>query len=623
MKYLPIVCLTILAIFYYITGPGAIVGSNDGSQYALTRAFFEKKTPNLNEYVKYTGYVNVSQYKGVFYSDRIPGLAITSSPLYILAKTINFALKIPDDPRKYEIIQNQQPTLAYREYPVTNSIILFLLIFPAIIGVLNVFIVWKICFILNQNKTISYLIATAFAFGSLNWKYSTLFFSHVLSTFVLLVIFYLLLKIKVSTIKPSLPLISCVVFLTGFLALIEYFNVLYAVIILIFIILTYRETISKKLVSYASFVAVVSFMLPILIWLSYHFILFDNPLKTTYSYHYFYEWSRTLSGAFSGDFIKGLTGQLLSVYRNGILISSPVVVLFPYGILLLYKKKPDIALLTLVLFLIPLLVISKAFDWNGGGFDVRYILAALPYLFIGMAMIPINRGMINTVFIMLTTLSIFKNAQMVLSSAQSSYSSSLNFNHFPYIYFVISLIVVIRLLLPVRRIRDKKLYYFGAIFFITSVVILIHNISTDWRVQSWNILYEDNFNQKKYHKNITYLKNIVQDSDILYAEVQGNKGIMTIDINTTKNAKSIFMIPSMVIESKGSTIEITIESSTDSIKTVFEGYPKKELHIKPFIDLSKIKGSKLLVTFTFFVDKKFGKTPYSSRLERLVVAEIK
>ena len=70
----------------YSAGSLGIVCSNDGSHYALVRSLGDRASGSIDRYVHYTGFLDVSHFRGHWYSDRPPGTAVLALPFYLLGK---------------------------------------------------------------------------------------------------------------------------------------------------------------------------------------------------------------------------------------------------------------------------------------------------------------------------------------------------------------------------------------------------------------------------------------------------------------------------------------------------------------------------------------------------------
>lgn len=608
----------ILGFFYYLTGSGAILGSNDGSHYALARALFENHDPTLNNrYISYTNYISVAEYRGKFYSDRTPGLALLSSPFYFIGKTVSNMLRIPDDPQKYEMLNIHTPReLLHREFPVTSILILFLLIFTALTGTLSTYLVWKIAKLISKNSPASFLTAIAFALCSLNWKYATLFFSHSLSTFLILSLTYLLLSINLK--KEKLTYMNSILIgsVMGLSILTEYFNIVYLLPLFLYSLTNFRIIFDVRRPLAKIIVAFACFSIPVLILLLYQWKIFDDPFKTTYSQHYFYIWARTFKGFFSGNFWLGLTGQLFSQLRNGIFFLSPIVLLSFIGWARFFKKLPKEGLLFLALFTVPIFIMSFAYDWNGGGFDTRYIMVAISFLFLPLSFISFNKWYLLT-YCTLFVFSFINNTKLVYNSSKLGFSPHLNFYHWPYLLFtVILFFIVIKI-----TVQKKKNYVFYSILLVSSIFLLISDIKNDWRVLPWNIIYKDNFVTNKFD-TIAQSTNISRVATIIYAWKIGIPGSYIMKFDLKKKPKYVILISNFTIASKNSYIKILTGTNLKEVY-VLRSKTKNEKATKTFLNLTPfIRKSSIVIKNEFFVDEKYGVSESDARIENIGIVAI-
>jgi len=339
-----LVILIVIAGVVYLASMQGITCCNSGSLYALVRAIVDKKKPSINEFIKYTRYMDCSKVGKKYYTDRPPGLSFAAIPFYILGLNLTFI--------------------------------------SVISGVLSSVLVYLIAMQLANNPIIAFFTAIIFAFCTINWRYSTLFIIHSLSAFLVLLSVYLLLL--------GYPALLIGIIL-GLSTIVEYTNsVLFLGILVTQIILGNFSILPLMILGYVIGVT------PLLV---YNKKCFGSPFTTSYKYSTYFKWSNSSRTTFVTPMINGALGLLFFIPRKrgfrlpgGILSMSPVLIFGLIG----YLYLPFSYLVLFLSLSLPLfLIMSKHKTWWGGGAgDYRYLSSMIPYL-----VIPISLSMKNLNFL--------------------------------------------------------------------------------------------------------------------------------------------------------------------------------------------------------------------------------
>jgi hypothetical protein len=337
--------LAIIVGFIYIISMQGITCCNSGSLYALVRAIVDKKKFSIDEYIKYTKFLDYSKRKNNYYTDRPPGLSFAAIPFYFLKINVVFL--------------------------------------PLIAGLLSSMLIYLISYHLIPNELLAFFAALIFSFCTINWRYSTTFILHPLSTFlILLSVYFLLLGYPVFLIG----------LLIGFATIVEYTDALFFLGIFIFFILQ-GTFIYLPMLTLGYLIGVI----PLLI---YNFICFGSPFTTSYKYSGHFKWSNSPKTTFVTPLWKGMLGLLFYIPRKrgirvpgGLLIMSPILIL---GIIGLFYLPENLLELFLLLILPLFIVMSKHKTWwAGGAGDYRYLSAIVPFL-----VIPIIFALVNLPFLL-------------------------------------------------------------------------------------------------------------------------------------------------------------------------------------------------------------------------------
>ncbi|MAG08679.1 hypothetical protein CMO89_04345 [Candidatus Woesearchaeota archaeon] len=326
-----------------------IITSNDGSLFALVRAIVEKKKLAINDFTKYTKEIDYAKIGDNYYTDRPPGLAFAAVVFH------------------------------YLRLPVT--------LVSWLSGIFSCVLVYLIAEMLVNSPSISFVTALIFAFSTLNWRYSVVFFIHSLSTFLILAAVYCLL-IGLSPVFAGI--------IIGLAAMVEYTNVMYLGGIVL----------SKLILGdfWSTPYLVIGFVIGIAPLFLYNKICFGSPFTTSYKHSAFFKWSNSPFTTFVTPIFSGITGLLFSIKNGGIFVISPVLI---FGVIGFYYLPLEFLVMFALLCLPLFLLISKHKTWWGGDArDHRYIASMLPYLAIPLALSIKNLVYLRPVIFLLAVFSL-------------------------------------------------------------------------------------------------------------------------------------------------------------------------------------------------------------------------
>ncbi len=365
------------------------------SMLAGTMALVDNGNFEIDDYVKegckITGCDN-SFYNGKIYPGYAPGNSVLAVPLYIIIKPfLGFFLS--------------DYLLGYSK-PIISLIILniFATIFiTAFLSALLAVLIYRFSENITNNKKERLWVTFIFAFGTLFFTYSTAYFSRISASFFLFCSFYLLFLMKEDRLKKTKKLL----FLTGFLSAIsinlDYSTILLTGLFFIYLISFFR---GKKIIYY--FIVI---LVPIILLMSYHYAVYDNPLKSSYQYH------RDLNGQ---EYIAEKELNLPNLERlwglsfspeKGFFFFMPFMLLSFIGIFEGFRKKKFIRELILILSIFLVIFILNASlngSWKGNcAFGPRHMLVVIPFLILPSLIIINKLSMISKI---LGVISIFINS---------------------------------------------------------------------------------------------------------------------------------------------------------------------------------------------------------------------
>jgi len=334
-----IILVLIVGAIYLLSMQG-ITDCNSGSLFALVRSVVEKGKLSINEFVKYTKYMDCAKRKRDYYTDRPPGTSFAAIPIYLLRGNVT--------------------------------------LISVISGILSTVLVYLITLQLVTNPVIAFSVGLIFALCTINWRYSTTFLIHSLSTFLILLAVYGLFI--------NLPPILIGIII-GLSTIVEYTNIVpFFGINLAQLILGNFSTIPFLIIGYGIGIT------PLLL---YNKKCFGSPFATSYKYGIYFKWSNSPKTTFVTPILKGITGLLFYIKKKngigvpgGLLVLSPVLI---FGIIGYYFLPHNVLILFLGLTLPLFLLISKHKTYfAGGGGDYRYLSSMVPYLVIPIGLLLTN-----------------------------------------------------------------------------------------------------------------------------------------------------------------------------------------------------------------------------------------
>ncbi len=326
----------------YTAGSAGIVCSNDGSHYALVRSLGDWGSCCIDRYVHYTGFLDVAQFRGHWFSDRPPGTAVLALPFYLAGKSAA-ALKF-----------GHHITL-----PITA-----VLLMPAACGALTALLCTQLSVQLGANRRAAVFGALLLALGTTNWRYATALFHHAPSACLVAAAYVLALRQTPRFLWSGLCAGSAIV--------VDYSNALFGPW-LVLLAITAGPSRWRGTVRF-----IAGCLPPLALLAGYHWLCFGSPLATSYTHHYRFVWSTTVAGALRETWWKQL-GNVTWRPPGGLLAMSPVLVLAPAGWLRITRHnwKHGVALAGGFLSLL-IVVSSHRTPFGGGTIDARYLSAGLP-----------------------------------------------------------------------------------------------------------------------------------------------------------------------------------------------------------------------------------------------------
>lgn len=387
--------LAALATCYFaLTARDGIISTNDGSHYALTKALAADRTARIDPYVNYAAiqpprgtptaddYRDLSYYDGHFYSDRPPGTAGLAVPFYWIGVAA-------------AAVSGRQDL----DFPLR-----YVTMLPPLLGAATALALALLARGLGAGWPSAVVTAAAGALTTLVLKYATLLYSHI--TGVALVtggLAAVLLAEQAPRRRGWLLALGGL--LLGYSAVAEYPNLLLVAPVGLYLLWRWRRAVAggrpgangerlpiRRRLAPLLRPPVVAFALgwlpPVAALLAYNWAVFGRPWHTSYTYQYYFTWSRSVATTYilrPGYVLEGL--RWLLVGPSGLFIVTPALALALWGLVLLARRAPARALLILGVVLVLLVPTAAHRTYKGGGSqDTRYLLAIVPTLLAPLAL---------------------------------------------------------------------------------------------------------------------------------------------------------------------------------------------------------------------------------------------
>lgn len=400
-------------------------GWNEESNFALTRAIVEESKFEIDNYANQTG--DRAIYDNHFYSDKDPGLAFLTTPIYAGWKFLynffpeNFKEKYKGEKGYISEVLNKASVIAIvdRGFFTFTAMILVTFFTSIIFTTLTALLVFKISEYLLKGSFERIILTLTYFFGTSAFHYSLHFMNHATATFFLFLSFFILFKRK-SDLKRFI--LSGIFF--GFSVVVD------KLLILFFpIILAYSFTLNKKFfISFFLFTIVST--LP---YVFYNYVIFKNPFEfaSTYIDREIYKYAYPLQNISSEEKISkasffDLENLIYKLHLRGLIINpiimlrllfypyrglffySPILILSLAGLYFMWKKyKKESFTIISMLFLLTSAISTRAIWWGGLSFGSRYLLPLVPFLMLPLAFSLKKFGI--KIFLIFLLISIFIN----------------------------------------------------------------------------------------------------------------------------------------------------------------------------------------------------------------------
>ncbi len=390
--------LGLLAVLCFVVAAGAVeqeqLGWNELSHFGQVRAF-DRGTPIIDRYQRATG--DKAYYHGHYYSDKAPGLALLTVPVYHIARTTHL------------------------ERPGGQQTVHLLVIFGCTIPVAVIMLLG--CWLVQRREPgQGPAVAVTLGLGTLLLPFATVFFSHVLSACLGFAAFCLLWRERER--GHGLALIAGAGVLTGYAVSTEYPLAILAVLFAVYV--AWREKPIKPLLAYG--IGGVVGLLPLLL---YDWWAFGSPFHLSYSYV-----AANSSGVLGLGAPNLRNAVRLLVSDRGLFVVTPVVAAGIAGIAILWREGRRMDAL------FPAVVVLAYFVYNvcyylpfGGGVPgPRFLITMLPFLAVPLGTAyrkaPITTSVLGIASAVIMTVATLAGPDLSTESPTSTWWKRLELGHF-------------------------------------------------------------------------------------------------------------------------------------------------------------------------------------------------
>lgn len=338
-------------------------GWNQNSHFALGKALVEQHTVRIDRYQGLTG--DKAFYKGHYYSDKAPGLALSALPA--IAAGWPVALKLGVEPRFAADVQLYLAT-----------------VFTCSLGIaLAGAVLFAMLLNWNIKPDAAAVAVVILAVGTPMWIYATQFWGHAQASACLVFAFAAADRLRLPATTSHRAVLAGIVGLTaGWAVVTEYPAVIPALLIgLMTLIYSWRSAPDRKRFFYNAAALSFSAGLCLAIILIYQKAAFGSPFRMGYEYVVNYQ-DTLRHGALGLTYPKwnALLGLLFGK-RCGLLLFAPILLVAPFGFRLLWRAGlPRLSLgVSAGIAIYYLLFNASYLHWQAGAsFGPRYLSPGLP-----------------------------------------------------------------------------------------------------------------------------------------------------------------------------------------------------------------------------------------------------
>lgn len=399
--------LTLLVSYIYFLPRWADWSQN--SRLDLTLAIVDQGTLKIDDYYQNTG--DYAYFEGHYYLDKAPGPSFLAVPVYAALRPL---LNIPPVERLLERIGQSDAfsqtlteggtgaLLGKIKFMIALYVVTFFI--SAVPSALLGLMIYQLAGMFSLSRTWRILLVLVYGLATPAFAFSGQFFSHQLTAFLLMGAFWLIFRVRETSIKWIWAFLAGL--MMGWSVISEYPTALIAGGIVVYFLTL--KNLRKKVLWLLLGGLIPGVLLGVYDYAIFHTIL---PVGYEYSVNYIEQHSQGII-SIGLPKIEALWGITFSSYR-GLFFLSPVLLGGLLGFWPWWKSRVERKVWWLSLWAVISFIIfnGSSVMWQGGfSIGPRYLVPMLPFLTLGLAALAARFGQrrwFNIVFGMLSLWSFF------------------------------------------------------------------------------------------------------------------------------------------------------------------------------------------------------------------------
>lgn len=353
---------------------------NSTSRFALTLSIVRSGTVTIDEFAALTG--DKAEALGHFVSDKAPGMSLLALPSTAAADRLLGAAG-----GNGELVTT---TLGGGGGLAATPTFRFLLWIATVAtsGLFSALAVVAFCDLLirlGARPRTALGFAFVFGLGTLQWGWSAAFFGHATAGAFLVLALWAIVRLSETAGTTRLAFAGGAGLFAGTAVLTEFPTAIAALLLALFGVWRVGRDQPRQFFATVGF-AVIGAAVPLFVLALYNEMAFGNPFQLGYAAVVGFEGMKTGIFGVSAPSLEVLY-EIVFGGRRGILWFVPILLLFPFAVLVIGVRQPDIALLSAAIVVAFFLINAGYFYWDGGwSTGPRHVVPALGFLILPIAL---------------------------------------------------------------------------------------------------------------------------------------------------------------------------------------------------------------------------------------------
>ena len=364
-------------------------GWDENSRFFLTQAIVDEGRLEIDSFANQTSDRAVVQ--NHYYSDKDPGASFFATIPYSIFKLVFHDAVSTDTVAMYltnHVGNSKIYDILNPDWFTLYSMIAVVIFTSVLFSALTLVLIYKITGLFTDERNKRLLVTISAGLATTIFPYALVFTDNAIAGFFSLLGFYLLLKKKFQNLEAkkqkNYSFFSGIAF--GLSILASIFGVIISGIAFLYLLKMKNKNRYLKLF-------IIGFSLILLVYLSYNFLIFKNPLAWRYNYldTNVFIYSKRDPSALWRFFVPNIyiVWRLLIDPYKGLFFYYPILLLSLYGLYKMSKLRmgAEVALISLIFVFNVILNSSSATGawWGGGGFfGPRHLTYSVPFLTVAL-----------------------------------------------------------------------------------------------------------------------------------------------------------------------------------------------------------------------------------------------